>query len=1572
MNPYTPKVKQIFEYLLAIKNMDEKIIRSVKQYEKTWWQSNFPNIIGCYLNGNGQIENAWLEVHKQVIPPTPPLPVILNQWVKTWNNPGQEPQVEEIIIHGSIEEAFEDDPKRVQEYQKWLKEEWHPWAAEAKSKKEIQNLYMELFSLHQRFQREGDDIELVWGHGLLSWKVKNEFIQRPLLVTRVELQFDAKEGIIFLIPTSKGTVMETDMLNNIEIPNLQRIEAMGRELSGTELNVWDEESIAPLLKEFVHTISSEGFYQGDIIPEGKTNTPVISYSPHVILRNSNGRIWQNELMDVLEKLDEGFAVPQTIKVLTTEEQNLTKEISKEGSDNSWASIGEDLLFPLPSNLEQKQIARKLASSPGVIVQGPPGTGKSHTIVNLISHLLAHGKRVLVTSEKERALKVLRDKIPEEFRALCVSLLGGDSKSVKELEDSVKLIAENMDRFESTVLNKKIELRKIQLYETKKAIAKLQYEINRAAELENENVVVDGVDLTPLEIGKWLSLHIEHNWFPDKVPLGKEFPISEQELKTLFSQLELLHKRDIEQLETVRPKTSDILTPSELEEMVNQYKIFEKKVNEAFQFIKDWNVSEDIHDLTPLVKQINDAVKELEMLQEPWCQTILQDVTNSENKLTEWSDFVYECKGRIERLNQMEKELIEVEIDFPEDFNPVTSKEDLQELLSRLQNSKGFNWFFKNLTGRKYGYLLNEVKIDDLSIRNSNDVETLLKYLEVQETKSKLTLKWNRTMKEIDGISIDLKMNRFSYQVETLLLKIQTLVEWKTSKVQSLLDLIRPVGVPEPYRWTDLNWFNELLKGVNTLEEVQKRNEVQKLFNKTSSFLGYGKDVSNAHYSWVQLKDACDGKDIEQYGNHFLELKRLEGMEEEYQLFKNTVEKLSSVAPKWVNQLLEFGGKGSPVILSDDWKEAWKWSQLNHWLTSHQKKTDIDKKESSLELQRKTESKLIRELVAESTWLAQIQRTTRAQKASLHAWLNAIKRIGKGTGKYANMYRKEASEEMKTCRGAIPVWIMPIQKVIENIQLNNDLFDVVIVDESSQSNLFSLSALLRGKKVVIVGDDNQISPESVGRDVGEVKQLIDRFLHGIPHKNRYEMKTSLYDLASQVFDSKIILKEHFRCVPEIIQYSNDLMYGGQMDPLRLPLGHEKITPPVKAVRIEDGFRTENTSKAINRPEAESLVQYIEACCKDPQYNSKSFGMISLLGHDQARLVEDLLREAIGEEEMINRKLVCGDAYSFQGDERDIIFLSMVAATNMRIGAMVKRSDMQRFNVAASRAKDQMILFHSVDLKDLNPGCVRYSLLQYCLEPNRVQLELREVEHEFDSEFEKDVFKLISSRGYRVVPQVKVGTLGKKIDLVVEGMRKRLAIECDGDKWHGLDKWQEDMERQRILERVGWTFWRVRGSSFYRDPVKAMESLWAKLDEMEITPDKGLNEQKKVITEISKVDINDSNDVEEPSDSFRKVGTSQRQSRESIQNQDNLNSNEECKQLSLDDFEDSEFDITSYLESKGLQTIDKRSSGGSLWIVGGKELSPIMRNLSDKGYTFKFAKHGGRSTKKSASWYLVNKK
>ncbi|WP_209121231.1 DUF559 domain-containing protein [Alkalihalobacillus sp. BA299] len=114
---------------------------------------------------------------------------------------------------------------------------------------------------------------------------------------------------------------------------------------------------------------------------------------------------------------------------------------------------------------------------------------------------------------------------------------------------------------------------------------------------------------------------------------------------------------------------------------------------------------------------------------------------------------------------------------------------------------------------------------------------------------------------------------------------------------------------------------------------------------------------------------------------------------------------------------------------------------------------------------------------------------------------------------------------------------------------------------------------------------------------------------------------------------------------------------------------------------------------------------------------------------------------------------------------------------------------------------------------------------------IEIRRSRIEDKKELNFEKDVLRMILARGYKVTPQVEVGRY--RIDFVIEGIRDRLAVECDGERWHGPEKFEEDMQRQESLERSGWKFWRVRGREFYFDREKAMESLWQTLDDMGIT-------------------------------------------------------------------------------------------------------------------------------------------
>jgi very-short-patch-repair endonuclease len=143
-------------------------------------------------------------------------------------------------------------------------------------------------------------------------------------------------------------------------------------------------------------------------------------------------------------------------------------------------------------------------------------------------------------------------------------------------------------------------------------------------------------------------------------------------------------------------------------------------------------------------------------------------------------------------------------------------------------------------------------------------------------------------------------------------------------------------------------------------------------------------------------------------------------------------------------------------------------------------------------------------------------------------------------------------------------------------------------------------------------------------------------------------------------------------------------------------------------------------------------------------------------------------------------------------------------------------------------------------------LRRRLLDHAHDPGASMDAAGGQEEDVDSEFERLVLKDLRTNRYRVTTQWKVGSYS--IDLVVEGVRDRLAIECDGDRFHTLENLQADMERQAVLERLGWRFIRVRGSEFFRDPERALIPLYERLERMGIEPTS--SEAPPPDTELSK--------------------------------------------------------------------------------------------------------------------------
>ena len=303
------------------------------------------------------------------------------------------------------------------------------------------------------------------------------------------------------------------------------------------------------------------------------------------------------------------------------------------------------------------------------------------------------------------------------------------------------------------------------------------------------------------------------------------------------------------------------------------------------------------------------------------------------------------------------------------------------------------------------------------------------------------------------------------------------------------------------------------------------------------------------------------------------------------------------------------------------------------------------------------------------------------------------------------------------------------------------------------------------------------------------------------------------------------------MPSIIQFSNQLCYSGEVRPLR-EASAARVSPHLIAVRVETGHAVDR----VNEKEAQVVASLVAAICRLPEYDDCTIGVISMVGTENALLIDAILRRRLTVSEYQKRRLLCGNAFQFQGDERDVMFLSMVDSPADLPLPMRQRDEARKvFNVAASRARDQLWVVHSLDPgRDLKAGDLRLRLIEHAEHAwGDKPIELDLAGAVFDSELQGELCRILDAEGYRVIPRYAVG--GHTIDAVVEGPgHARVGILCDGGRAlpdhdiHGV------LEHQMILERLGWKLIRIRASEYFRDPKKELERLRRRLGARGVKP------------------------------------------------------------------------------------------------------------------------------------------
>ena len=571
------RIRQLFRFLQAFNEKKNPVPTQISEQRRVrWWDDlpAHPNLQVAALE-DAPLDDAAdepseqfapavadfvLKVRRADVPAPPALPDLLVGWAADgWEDPRQQPVTvaSRLMIAGN-DELFEADPRRTTAFEEWSTR-WATWAGQATPAYEVNLVFNWLFDVHADMEREAERYELVLGDGILNWYRPSGGLHFPVLLQRLQIEYDAR------IP--EFTVNEADRLPELNASLLRRADVDGgvaAELIGEAERV----RISPLgagrtttfLRQLVATISADGQYVEEGAPQGETEFPRIGRAPVLFMRN-RAQGFEAAISNILDDIDTREEFPESLLAIT----GIHGSQADDEEPSNWEQGDEtsDVLLSKEANREQLEIARRLARFGAVRVQGPPGTGKTHTIANLVGHLLANEKSVLVTSHTTKALRVLRDKIVPELQPLCVSVLEGDAAGRSQLSDSVTKMTTRLGSGTRDQL-----LREAARFKDRREALLRQIQQQRARLLdavgtEYQEVVFEEKNLSTEQAARLVAAGVgSHDWIPGTV--SGSLPLSLAEVDALYATTTRVSLTHEQTLGARLPPPEDLMQPSAFE------------------------------------------------------------------------------------------------------------------------------------------------------------------------------------------------------------------------------------------------------------------------------------------------------------------------------------------------------------------------------------------------------------------------------------------------------------------------------------------------------------------------------------------------------------------------------------------------------------------------------------------------------------------------------------------------------------------------------------------------------------------------------------------------------------------------------------------------------------------------------------------------------------------------------------------------------------------------------------------------------------------------------------------------
>ena len=1068
------------------------------------------------------------------------------------------------------------------------------------------------------------------------------------------------------------------------------------------------------------------------------------------------------------------------------------------------------LFPLASNREQRAIAVSLDRSPVVVVQGPPGTGKSHTIANLISHFLATGRRVAVTAQKDQALRVLQEKIPADIRPLAVSLAGDQKKGRTAIRGALSQVVESArvpvaDRQEA-------------LGKARQSIATIDHEIRQ---LEKQLTVVraaqgadappppsrpdwEAVRVSPAELAKWLAA-MERTFaevVPDDVPWGTEVPVSRDEYADLVAWLRDTPRGDKQEAQLWLPSLTSLPDLAELELLAaEKARLLNGTPPLAGEPNLDPAYGAQVSALAGSLILGNDRL-------DASAKLALNSITSAAS-LAHLEARCTEIRGQIEAVRRAGNERARVgalvSLTGPLD----RLDRGLQQLKRRTASTRRV---YSVLLFGDSKFAFENCRVDDCAPATQPAIEAAIQELYYRRLLHRVELAWQRTRADV-GLPALGGLDASLAAIEIDLAKLEALVSWHHN-VWSVVVKSGPALKMRINPWSNMN---DAATVASQLKLFERQLGLARVAGQvTSNVAGLipprGSAIAGATSAALTSLETGDWLGAQR---SFNEIRRLTAIREQSRRAALYLDRIRTVAPQFASILSTSPGPPPPF---EEFISSWRWASLDNWLEVAVPAVDPGILNRLVDL-RAERRKWIEQLVTASTWASQAESIVRAE-ASLNSFSKAIANKGKGTGKHAAAHEATIRRLMPELIGELPAWIIPVARLSTISCQNGVPFDVLIVDEASQVPIDGLALLGLANQVVIVGDDQQTAPENPGDGHEAIFTKLKAF-DWLPNAETViGPQSSLFDAANCRFGSGVKLREHFRSLPEIIGFSNANYYHGAMLPLRTALP-EPGWQAIRLVPVPDGaLHSKNQS---NEAEAKRVIELLLELMDEPRHDKRSMGVVTL-AKDQAKLINRLIDEHIPSHEIGRCRLRCGEPAEFQGDERDIMILSIGAAPRgdkaLAYG-FGNEASQRRLNVGLTRAQDLLIVVHSANVK-YRPDDPRLRVLAHL--NDLISEKPRSVRA---TSVEVDLADDLIGEGLNATAGYPVGS--ERLSVGVTTAAGVFGIEIDDDAPFDSGEWLRARERQEVLERAGWIIRRVGSAQYRRNPKAVISELVQAVEE-----------------------------------------------------------------------------------------------------------------------------------------------